>query len=73
VPKLWATCALGLDCIRGIYNVIRLPIAEAGDAVNVNMKHIMFKYVSKIYSVGWWKQELTVQQNLKNINLVRWN
>lgn len=55
MPKLWATCALGLDCIRGIYNVIRLPIAEAGDAVNVNMKHIMFKYVSKIYSVGWWK------------------
>jgi hypothetical protein len=55
VPKLWATGALGLKCIRGIYNVIRLPIAEVGDAININMKHIMYRCVSKIYSVGWWK------------------
>jgi len=55
VLKLWATCAPGLDCITGIYNVIRLPTPEVDDAVNINMKHIMFKCVSKIYSVGWWK------------------
>jgi len=55
VPKLWATCALGLDCIRGIYNVRKLPVAEGGDALNVNMKHIMFKCEPKIYSIRWWK------------------
>jgi len=54
VPKLWATCALDLDCIRGIYNDRRLPVAELGAAVNVNMKHIMFKCVLKTYSVSWW-------------------
>jgi hypothetical protein len=32
-----------------------LPIAEVGDAVTVNMKHIMFICASKIYSVSRWK------------------
>ena len=31
--EVWASCILGLDCIRTSFKFIRLPVADVGDSV----------------------------------------